>query len=92
MSLLGARVGTEDVMWGRVRELSEEGAQGADEGSPVLGGRENGRGRRAASSLALSPQAVPALRVTCKHFKWRPPSTSCLSLSLGHISTKKLQP
>lgn len=61
MSLLGARrrvVGTEDVTWGRVRELSKEGGQGADEGSHVLGGRENFRGRRAAASLALASQAV----------------------------------
>lgn len=51
-------MGTEDVTWGRVRELSKEGGQGADEGSHVLCGRENCRGRWAAAGLALSPRAV----------------------------------
>lgn len=51
-------MGTEDVTWGRVRELSKEEGQGADEGSHVLGGRESFRGRRAAASLALSSQSV----------------------------------
>lgn len=41
---------------GMGKEAEPGGVPGADGGSHVLGGREKGRGRRAASSLALSSQ------------------------------------